>query len=503
MRGWRFTAVVMLIALSSQAEAARLTVTASRTEALYSQTAEPDCSALSKIAGPDLPFYVVRLSVAQPVTDGSVRYRWSEPSPAVGVFAADLDLGPDDETRLIRSFSAELGNACVLTGEALALYDRPTILWIAPTCDVLPKDTTRPYRGDRVRFAVQALSGKRRVGRGSVTVGYGHLASTTMLVADPPFDNFRDGHGKPDGEKIFINPAFGATVDLQSQAQGQTLPTVKQYNFDSGSGGTVVDTPPCQDFPAAGGLAACAVSPLYTSGGKHLASLQADMNDGSALCDKLTVNVRVAPLSVELDVSTSPSTASAFIPGDPTRGSPLLRVRAKNTSPTDIGGILFTGNLLRCETQAKVSGTTLTRDTEIDLQHCSATVSQACTNNSDCEAASCPTCQPKEFCLTSDHCSGSQSLVIGCTSDRDCQAPRCKICEANETCVKVLPASQIFLAPGDSVDLIETNVSLINVLTTPAKVRETWTVHSFNAGDASDGLRYRIQPRPDVKPPTP
>jgi len=155
------------------------------------------------------------------------------------------------------------------------------------------------------------------------------------------------------------------------------------------------------------------------------------------------------------------------------------------------------------ETEAKVSGTTLTRDTQIDLQHCSATVSQACTNNSDCEAASCPTCQPKEFCLTSDHCSGSQSLVIGCTSDRDCQAPRCKICEPNETCVKVLPASQIFLAPGDSVDLIETNVSLINVLTTPAKVKETWTVHSFNAGDASDGLRYRIQPRPDVKPPTP
>ena len=499
MSGWRFTvAVVVPIALTSPAYAARLTVTASRSETLYSQTAEPDCSDLSKLANADLPFHVVRLTVAGAVADGSIRYRWSEPSPAVGVFAADLDLGPTDETRLIRSFCAELGNACVLTGEALALYDRPTILWIAPTCDVLPDDTARPYGGARVRFAVKAFSGKRRAGKGSVEVGYGRLASTTMLVADPPYDNFRDGRGKPDGEKIFIDPAFGATVDLQTQAQGQTLPAVTQYNFDPGDGGKVVDLPPCEDFPTAG-LAACAVSPLYTSGGKHVASLQTDLEDGSALCDKLTVNVRVAPLSVELEVSTTPSTAAAFIPGDPKRGSPLLRVRAKNTSPSDIGGILFTGKVLRCETQAKVSGTTLTKDTQIDLQHCNVTVSQACTDNSDCDPASCPTCQANERCLTSDHCSGAQSFAVGCTNDRDCEPARCKICGSGETCVKVLPVSRIFLAPGDSVDLIESNVNLANVLTTPAKIKETWTVHSFNAGDASDKLRYQIKPRPEVK----
>ena len=264
MRGWWFTvAVVVPVALASQAGAARLTVTASRTETLYSQTNEPKCSDLSKVADADLPFHVVRLSVVQAVTDGSVRYRWAEPSPAVGVFAADLDLGPDDQTRLIRSLCTELGNSCVLTGDALAVYDRPTILWIAPTCDVLPKDTTKPYRGDRVRFGVQAFEGKRRVGRGSVVVGYGRLASATMLVSDPPtpFDSFRDGLGKPDGESTFLNTAFGGTLD----PMGQDL-RVTKFNFDSGDGGTVIDVPPC-DHPSINpaGLDACAIAPLLST----------------------------------------------------------------------------------------------------------------------------------------------------------------------------------------------------------------------------------------------
>ncbi len=499
MRGWRFAVAVMLPTLAAEAEAARLTVTASRSEILYAQTAEPDCTDLANrgLPGkPDLPLHVVRLSVEQPVTDGSVRYQWSEPAPAVGVFAADLDLGPDDQTRLIRSFCAELGNACVLTGEALALYDRPTILWVAPTCDVIPKDTTRPYRGDRVRFAVRAFQGKRRVGRGSVEVGYGRLASTTLLVADPPYVSFRDGHGKSDGEKTFLNVAFGAAVD----PMGQTL-TVTKVNFDPGESGKVSDVPPCDDPDINGtGLIACDDSTLYDTGGKHTAKLQVDLDDGSALCDNLTVNVRVSPHSIELDVSTTPK-SSVFIPGDPTRGSPALRVRARNTSPDVIGGgVLFTGNVLSCETEAKVGGTTLTRKTQIDLQHCSATVSQACNDDGDCQTDKCPTCQAGEVCLTSDHCSGPNSFIVGCANDRDCEKPRCPFCDFGETCVKVLPISRIFLAPGDSVDLVDSTVNLINILTSPAKIKETWTSHSFNAGDASDSIRYTIKPRPEVKP---
>jgi len=499
MRGWGFTvaavAVVPITLAASQVDAARLTVTASRTEALYSQTDEPDCTDLSKRGtpgNPDLPFHVVRLSVDSPVTDGSVRYQWSEPSPAAGVFAADLDLGGDDQTRLIRSLCTELGNACVLTGEALALYDRPTILWVAPTCDKLPDDTTRAFPGDRVRFDVRAFRGKQRAGKGSVTVGYGRLASATMLVADGPYQDFRNGNGKPDGEKIFINPAFGAIVDRK----GQEIPAATEFSFDTGGAGDVSDTSPCEEFPGAG-LEACVFSPLYDSGGKHTAVLNVNLEDGSALCDKLTVNVRTAPLSFELEVTTQPSPA-AFVPGDPVKGNPLLRVRARNTSEPGKGhGIVFVGNVLTCETEAKVSGTTLTRTTKIDLQHCSATVSQACDANSDCQSDRCPTCEVGEVCLSSDHCDGSS---LGCVTDRDCEPPRCGFCDPGTTCVKVLPLSSVSIGPGETVDFIDSNVSLINVLTTPAKIKETWTARSFNAGDATTLKRYKIKPRPDVKP---
>ena len=211
MRGWGLT-VAVLLALGAQAEAARLTVTASRTDALYAQSEEANCSELAALGNDSLPLHVVRLSVESPSND--LAYRWSTPTPSVGFFVADVPLGPGDQTRLIRTFTTELGNECVLTGEALALYNKPTILWVAPLCDVLPSDTTRPYPGDRVRFRVQASHNGRRVGRGTVTVGYGRLATAKMLVADPPFERFRDGHGKPDGEKIFIDPEFGASFDF-------------------------------------------------------------------------------------------------------------------------------------------------------------------------------------------------------------------------------------------------------------------------------------------------
>jgi hypothetical protein len=483
--------VAVLLALGAQAEAAKLTVTASRTEALYTQGDTADCSELAVLGNESLPLHIVRLSVESPSSD--VSYRWSAPTPSVGFFVADLPLGPSDQTRLVRTFTTELGNECVLAGEALALYNRPTILWVAPPCTSLPTDTTRPFRGDRVRFHVKAAQNGRPVGRGTVSVGYGRLATAKMLVADPPFERFRDGHGKPDGEKIFIDPEFGASFDFKGQT---ALPPVTRVTFDNGDGGSATDVPPCEAHP---GLDACARSPFYDTGGKHLASMQVDLQDGSALCDNLTVNVRVAPLSLELDVSAQPRRAS-YVPGDPIIGNPHLRVRARNTSPPDTGFIVLTGNLLTCETEAKVDGTILTRTTSIDLQHCSSTVSQPCGDDSDCQpGTNCPTCQPDERCLTADHC--SIHVGLGCTTDRDCERPRCPACEFGETCVKVLPLETINIASGDAVDLIDSNINLFNVLTVPAKIKETWTVQSFNAGAASDTLKYQIKPRPDVPPP--
>ena len=487
MRGWRMSAAVVLT-LAAHAEAAKLTVTASRTETLYAQNENQKCSELHALASENLPFHVVRLKVEGAPTDGSVRYRWSEP-PA-GTFIADLDLGSSEETRLIRSLVAELGNACNLTGESLNLYEEPTILWVAPTCDVLPNDTTRPFRGGRARFSVQAVQGTRRVGRGSVSVGYGRLASATMLISDPPgpFSRFRDGHGKPGGEPIFINPAYGGALDTK----GQVIPAVDGFEFKSSSG-TVRDAPPC-DHPniVPTGLDACAIAPFFEDGGKQLTELQVSLADGSALCDKLTVNVRTTDNSISVDVSTTPP-AGTFVPGDPLRGNPRLRARVRNTG---LGTVLLAGNVLEVETEARVGGNTLTETTRIDLRHCSATVAQGCNSDADCQADSCATCQEGETCLASDHCSGSRLIPIGCTTNRDCEP-------LGETCVKVLPLAALSIAPGESFDLIESNVPLANILTVPARIKETWTVSCVNAPDDTNVLRYKIKPRPQVPPPTP
>jgi len=201
--------------------------------------------------------------------------------------------------------------------------------------------------------------------------------------------------------------------------------------------------------------------------------------------------VRTTDNSVVLDVSTTPR-AGTFIPGDPLKGNPLLRARVRNTG---LGSVTLIGNVLSVETEARVGGTTLTETSRIDLRHCSGTVGQSCDSDADCQADRCPTCQPGETCLTADHCSGfAPTDALGCTTNRDCEP-------FGETCVKVLPLSRISILPGDSFDLIESNVSLANVLTVPARIKETWTVRCFNAPDATEVLRYKIKPRPDLPPP--
>jgi len=64
----------------------------------------------------------------------------------------------------------------------------------------------------------------------------------------------------------------------------------------------------------------------------------------------------------------------------------------------------------------------------------------------------------------------------------------------------VLPLEQIFLGVGDSVDLVKSTIPVINTLPASARVTDTWTAHTFNAGDDSDVVKYKIAPRPDVKP---
>ena len=490
----------------SRAGAARLAVTASRSELLYSSsTTNPSCSKLFKTDGSALPFNIVRLHAETPpgVPPDQVRYQWSVRKGLVGLLAADADLGADEQEPAIRALCADLGNGCVLTEEQLAVYNKASILWVAPGCDALPDNTTRPFHGGRVRFTVRASIGKRSLGKGSATVGYGRLGSLTLFVTDPGERRFRDGIGVPGGEKIFLNPVFAVRLD----SAGGQLPSLDEVTVDSGGAGSVtlsvaelrrLGEPACSLDPT---FTAC-TDPgqlLYTSGGKHLASATAVLEDGSALCDKLAVNVRVTTIVPKLEVSLVPK-RSIYIPGNPVSGSVNLRVRLRNASPQRGGNILLTGNVLTCESEVRIGPSTLSQKTQIDLQHCSSTVHQACASDADCTSPLCQECKGGEVCLTSSYCSTPTSTPIGCTRDADCQPPRCRACSPADACIRVLPLKQIFLGVGDAVDLVESTIGVANTLPGPARVKDTWTVHTFNAGDDSAAVKYTIAPRPGVKP---
>src|SRR5205823_2278817 len=94
---------------------AAVTLAASRGELLYSQNADLDCSKLHAMTDAELPFNVARLSVGGVTPGTPVSYRWSIAKKIDGVLAADLDLGPGEETSAVSGMCAEFGNACVLT----------------------------------------------------------------------------------------------------------------------------------------------------------------------------------------------------------------------------------------------------------------------------------------------------------------------------------------------------------------------------------------------------
>jgi len=56
----------------------------------------------------------------------------------------------------------------------------------------------------------------------------------------------------------------------------------------------------------------------------------------------------------------------------------------------------------------------------------------------------------------------------------------------------VLPLSSIFLGVGDAVDLVEARVVVGNSLPSPARITDTWTAHTVNAGSETDVLKYSI-----------
>src|SRR2546425_216298 len=295
----RFLFVVLLLEVSFAAPlGAAVQLTATRTETLYAADAMPDCSKLSKLPDDGLPLNVVRLRAqADGAPASQTTFRWSMRGRDFGLLVADLDIGPSAQSAAVAGLCAEFGDACVLTPDKLPFYTMPTILWVAPTCDILPKTPFKPFRGGVSRVFVEAESGARRLGRASVKIGYGRTASVT-LYADGD-----DGIGKRGGIPSDINPQFGAAVN----PNGQTLPAPNKFEFGTGTGeSSSVDPGVCRTAGSNLVFAACKTDFLYTQAGKFVATVAEKFMDGSALCDSVGVRILSATVIPPLVVGLTP-----------------------------------------------------------------------------------------------------------------------------------------------------------------------------------------------------
>ncbi len=478
--GWVAAASVAMVVLASGQAAGRVTVTASRVELLNSGDGDTDCSALFPQDDAALPLNVTRLrATVDETAAGPVRFEWSLPAGAAGLLLADQNIPPDEQAGVIRTVCAELGNACVLTAEQLKVYSQPSILYVAPSCDVLPEQGFKRYRGGRANVRVKAKAGSRRLGKGKVTVGYGRTASLTLTL------DGKTGNGVRGGLPAQLLESFVATVD----PAGVALPPLVRYLFDNGDGDS--STTITSALQASASL-------TYSTSGKHVATAEATLGDGSALCDNLLANVQSAVNRIRVEVSRTPQRGN-YLPGDPTTGSVAVRVRVKNVSGDQGSSVLLEGeNVLSCETVVRVGSTELMKTTQIDLQHCSTTVTQGCETDADCRPTQCSTCTVGEVCLTSSYCASTLAttgVAVGCAKDADCTR-----FDPTDRCVTVIPVSSVVIPRGKAVDLIEASVPLANTLPGAAKVKETWTAQAKNAPEASTIQRYTIRSNPAVVP---
>ncbi len=351
---------------------AAVTVSASLSETLYSATSNTDCATLHPLkdqgtAGGkgDLPLNVVRLHATVPgVPDDQVTFRWSVLKPEFGVLVADQDITSGDST-VIEGICAKFGTEagpCVLSGDRLRFYTQPSILWVAPTCDILPKNTAKQFHGGRARFKVKAMRGKQKLGKGQISVGFGRVASI-ILFADE-----QDGLGKPSGIPDGVRFFFSANTN----PNGMTLPPLDHYEFNNGAGATEDTTSGCtfadlRSFDACAG----ATGELdYHAMGRFLASVTEVFKDNSALCDNITVQVLACAPRGHLQVIRRPR-VETYTPGSARTGTVDVIVRLKNNSIAEHGlpacGFLLDDPVLSCSEEAQFAGGSATKDTEFTL----------------------------------------------------------------------------------------------------------------------------------------
>ena len=350
---------------------ADVTVGASRSETIYSAASSMDCAKLHPMKDEELPLNVVRLKAMVPgVPDEQVSFRWSVLKPAVGVLIADQDISGGESKPVIEGICGQFGTeggACVLSGDRLRFYTMPSVLWVAPTCDILPDNTGKQFGGGLARFKVTARMGKRKLGKGKVSVGFGRVAAITLFADE------QNGIGKPSGVSGGVRFIFSANTN----PNGQALPDLDHYEFTNGAGAAADAEAGCDvRFADQRPFDVCtgADGELdYHAGGtgRHLATVKEVFKDGSALCDNITVQVLACAARGRLEVSRQPRVRT-YTPGSPRTGTVNVTVRLRNESIAEHGlpacPFLLAENVLNCSEEAAFSGGSEVKGTSLTLE---------------------------------------------------------------------------------------------------------------------------------------
>jgi hypothetical protein len=432
-----------------------------RPSLLFSADSNQDCSELSMLEGDALPYHVVRLRAVPP---GADKYIWSLPKPQQGFLLADQDLGPADTTAAVRGLCGEFGNACILTKESLRFYNLSTVLYAAPTCDVLPTKTNKSFGGGRVQIKVTVKAGRKKLGKAVTTVVYGdpRVAGVTLYAFGD------DGEGK-DAAAGYIDTDFNAVPTPAVPPNGP----VTAYEFRWADDAETA--PACPSTPEA-----MCVTLEEELAGTFLGTVEARLGDGSALCDNLNVHVGPCPRKAQLQIIRVPS-KSTYTTGDVVH----LRVRFANLSRNDPECLLELegANVFNCSATFTLGQSEETRTTQWDFRHCSATTTRPCDTDAECPAS--------EVCLTTSHC--STTLDQACTGDSDCEPSNCADCEDDETCVRVLAVRERDVFPGEAVDLVDEFVTVKNDIGDKVSVAETWTARAEPLTTAEASIKYKIK----------
>lgn len=487
------TTSLLLVGLLATTASAVITIEPEpRSELLYSTSKDVDCTALHALPSAELPQNVVRLRAlvdGAPVDPAAVTLQWSLRGKAVGTLAADLDLGPTGELPSVTAMCADFGNECTLAAERLRTYDRDTIFWVAPTCEGVKRDPSRPFGGGTVKVRVKASQNGRKLGKADAVIGYGRNGAATLYVENTAGD-LVDGVGRDAAVTTYVITTYAARI---AQPDGVAKPP-ETYDVSGDLGSVRLET------PCGGGFDACAA--LEQSGGGGTMLLTAAFEDDSALCDNISVVIAQCRPSGNIQIVPTPK-RTRYDPADPSQQLVDVEVRLNNTSQPGDGlpacPFYLRGNIASCTSTLKVAGFTETKTTSFSLPRCSTSADVACGADADCRPPVCENCAPDERCLLGPYCSTTTSR--DCTQDADCAAPACPECQPQEICVRMLDfpdsAVEILIPPGKSATLVSGTVALRNRFAKTAVLTDTWTVSvRIPSLTFEKNLKYKIRGRP-------